>query len=93
MKLRGTGESTKMFAPILIGIVFGLAILGSFPIFMPSSLRTSNAMSREITYEDCVAMPNSYIMENYPPTCVTAKGVSYTKSLPAVVTTPLRYQP
>jgi hypothetical protein len=93
MKTRGTSAHIKMFAPIYIGVVFGLAILGSFPVFMPSRLPVSNAMARVMTFEDCTRMPGSYLIESYPPTCVTSNGLRFTRKLPRAVTNPVRHQP
>ncbi len=75
-------DHTLMFAPIFIGMFFGLAILGSMSIFMPSRLSVSNAMSEvELTFESCANMPGSMILEKYPPACVTSDGVMVEQSV------------
>lgn len=74
-----TQKHVNFFAPVLICLVFGVAIVAMFPVvFQPT------VASRTITYEECVKMTGSRVQQTYPPICVTKEGKSYTKDLPRI---------
>lgn len=78
-------EHAKMFAPLFIGVAVALAIFGSVPVFLNSKIPVTNAMSPEISYEECIKMRDSIEVVKYPPTCIRPNGKQYEKKLPKVM--------
>jgi len=74
-----TNKHANFFAPILICLVFGAAIVAMFPLVFQLS-----SVSPTVDYEDCEKMTGSSIQYSYPPVCVTKDGKTYTKNLPKI---------
>lgn len=70
-----------MFAPIFIGVGFALGIFAMYQFMFLPDVKAQQSF----TYQDCVALKDSHILESYPPVCVTAEGMRYTKDLPKVL--------
>jgi hypothetical protein len=79
MKNTPTHKHANFFAPILICLVFGSAIVLMFPFFFQSQ-----SSAKVMSYEDCSKLKNSTVQETYPPVCITKSGKSYVKNLPKI---------
>jgi hypothetical protein len=75
-----THKHANFFAPVLICLVFGSAIVMMFPVIFASSSNVVRAMN----FDDCAKLSDSRIQESYPPVCVTKSGKSFTKDLPKI---------